>query len=287
MVHSGLLVTCERVAACYTCDTMADPKDSVLDRAEKLARRILERLGSKVDSKLASDGKGTLNPRVIGDLTSRIEHLIESNLQNDEHGIRRIAPNRFKVLFTYEETSALSTQYIEAVGKELTPAVFEYINNRRYATRGPVEVEAGQDMFAKAMVVKASFDGHTDQPASNKTNAAAASQAASVSHPVESKKLCLKSDDGRLYQVELKLEGAPAYIGRAAGNAVRIDDPSVSRLHCSLSLGSGGGALIADVGSVNGTYVNEQHLTRDEARALQNGDVVGVGDFKLTVSEIS
>jgi FHA domain-containing protein len=267
---------------------MADPKDSVLDRAEILARRILERLGSKVDSKLASDDKGTLNPRVIGDLTSRIERVIESNLQNDEHGIRRIAPNRFKVLFTYEETSNLSAQYIEAVGKELTPTVFEYINNRRYATRGPVEVEAGQDVFAKALVVKASFDGGEKvQSAASQVTATAASQAAPVSHPTESKKLCLKSNDGRLYQIELKVDCAPAYIGRAAGNAVRIDDPSVSRLHCSLSLGSGGGTLIADVGSVNGTCVNGQFLGRDEARALQTGDVVGVGDFKLTVSDIS
>ncbi|MEK6320472.1 MAG: FHA domain-containing protein [Acidobacteriota bacterium] len=267
---------------------MADPRDSVLDRAETLARRILERLGSKVDSKIASDDKGTLSARIIGDLTSRIERVIESTLKKDQHGIRNVAPNRFKVLFTYEETSALSPQYIEAVGKELTPTVFEYINNRRYATRGPVEVQAGQDLFAKALVVKASFDGDTDQStAASQTNPAAASQAASVSRSQESKRLCFNSSDGRRYQIDLKLEGAPAYIGRAAGNAVRIDDPSVSRLHCSLSLGSGGGALIADVGSVNGTYVNEHLLGRDEARPLQTGDVVGVGDFKLTVSEIS
>ena len=164
---------------------MADPKDSVLDKAENLARRILERLGSKVDSKLSSDDKATLNPRVIGDLTSRIERVIESNLQNDERGIRRIAPNRFKVLFTYEETSNLSAQYIEAVGKELTPTVFEYINNRRYATRGPVEVEAGQDVFAKTMIVKASFDGDKDQSTAPKTSATAASHAAPVSNATE------------------------------------------------------------------------------------------------------
>src|SRR4030095_15350237 len=149
---------------------MTDSRDTVLDKAEKIARRILERLGSKVDSKLASDDKGTLNPRVIGDLTSRIEHVIEANLRNDEQGIRRIAPNRFKVLFTYEETSKLSQQYIEAVGKELTPTVFEYINNRRYATRGPVEVEAGQDVFAKAIVVKASFDIAKGKSAASQTD---------------------------------------------------------------------------------------------------------------------
>jgi len=182
------------------------------------------------------------------------------------------------VLFTYEETSALSPQYIEAVGKELTTTVFEYINNRRYETRGPIALEAGRDLFAKVTTVKASFDCDKDQPAS--VEQAGTSTGAS-------KSICFNSSDGRSYQVALKPEGAPAYIGRAAGNAVRMDDPSVSRLHCSLSLRSGGVVVIADVGSANGTHVNEDLLSRDEARPLRTGDVVGVGDFKLTVSEIA
>ena len=257
---------------------MADAKDSLLDKAESLARRILERLGSKVDRKLTSANEHTLNLRVIGDLASRIEQVIESKLANDEQGVRRVAPNRFSVLFTYEETSALSPQYIEAVGKELTATVSEYINNRRYVTLGAIELFAGRDLFAKAITVKASFDGDEDLPAS-----------ADPSGPKESdalKNICLSSSDGRTYRVELKPESAPAYIGRAAGNAVRIDDPSVSRLHCSLSLRSAGSIVIADVGSANGTYVNEALLGRDQALPLNTGDVVGVGDFKLTVSEI-
>lgn len=257
---------------------MADTKDSVLDKAESLARRILERLGSRVDSRLVSANEQTLKPHVIGDLTSRLEHVIESNLANDDHGIRRIAPNRFRVLFTYEETSALSPQYIEAVGKELTATVFEYINNRRYATRGPIALEAVRDLFAKATTVKASFEGEKDQPASTEQQGTSTEA---------SKTVCFNSSDGHSYRVELKLEGATAYIGRAAGNAVRIDDPSVSRLHCSLSLRSGGIVVIADVGSVNGTAVNKDWLGRDEARSLSTGDVVAVGDFKLTVSEIA
>jgi len=69
---------------------MADQKDSVLDKAESLARRILERLGAMVDSKVAPASEQTLKPHVIGDLASRIEHVIESNLAKDEHGIRRV-----------------------------------------------------------------------------------------------------------------------------------------------------------------------------------------------------
>jgi hypothetical protein len=258
---------------------MADPKDSVLDKAESFARRMLERLGSKVDSKLTSIHEPTLKQHVIADLASRVEHVIESNLQKDEHGVRRVAPNRFRVLFTYEETSTLSPQYIEAVGKELTATVREYSNNRRYSTRGPIVVEVSRDLFAKATSVKASFDGGGDQSASTE-------QTRSEPGAKASKTIGFNSSDGRSYRAELKPEGAPAYIGRAAGNAVRIDDPSVSRLHCSLSVRIGG-VVIADVGSANGTYVNESLLGRDEIRSLSTGDIVGVGDFKLTVSEIA
>ena len=255
---------------------MADPKDSVLDKAESLARRILERLGSKVDKKIAPAEQPSLSSSKIGDLASRLEHLIDSSLKEDERGTSRVAPNRFKVLFTYEETSKLSPQYIEAVGKELTATVFEYINNRRYATRGPVEVIAERDLFVKSTTVRAIFDGEVN---------AQTSQDRATSHDGV-KKASFVTPDGRTFTVELRAEAAPAYIGRAAGNAIRIEDENVSRLHCSLSYRTGQGVVIADVGSANGTYVNEQLLGRDEARLLKPGDNIAVGDCKLTVSGI-
>lgn len=257
---------------------MADPMDSMLDKAEGFARRILERLGSKVDGKLASANEHTLKPHVIADLASRVEQVIESNLEKDEHGVRRVAPNRFRVLFTYEETSTLSPQYIEAVGKELRATVLEYTNNRRYSTRRPIVVEVGRDLFAKATSVKASFDSGSDQPSRTEQTRSGQTTKESIAVSFNS--------DGRNYRVEMKVDGAPVYIGRAAGNAVRLDDPSVSRLHCSLSARSGGKVVIADVGSINGTSINDRLVGRDEACSLSVGDVVGIGDFKLTVSEI-
>ena len=259
---------------------MAEAKNGVLDKAESLARGILERVGSMVDTKLLSADGRPLTLRAIGGMTSRLEQLIESTLEADEHGIRRVAPNRFKVSLTYEETSTLSPQYIEATGKELTAMVFEYISNRRYLTRGPVEVEIAEDLFAKETVVKASFEGASaGAPEGAKNGLAQNGQ--------ESRTICFTGSDGRYYQIELKRENAPAYIGRAAGNAVRIDDPSLSRLHCSLSLRSTGEVIIADLGSANGTCVNEQSLAADEACSLKPGDIIEVGAFKFTVSEIS
>jgi pSer/pThr/pTyr-binding forkhead associated (FHA) protein len=253
---------------------MAGPKDNVLDRAESAARRVLQRLGSKLDARFTTDDQRALSLRKIGDLTSRIEHLIESSLQEDDRGVRRVAPNRFHVVFTYEETSVLSAEYIQAMANELTALASEYIANRRYTTRGPVIVGIGGDVFAKQTEVKGTFESGV--PA----------QAEAAGQGPNSRAVTLVSSSGRRYQVELKREGAPAYLGRAAGNAIRIDDPSVSRLHCSLALRANGDLIVADLGSANGTCVNDTPLAADEARTIKTGDVIGVGDFKFTVSEI-
>lgn len=265
---------------------MANAGDSVLDKAESLARRILQRLGSNVDKKLAPAEQLVLSSSKIGDLSSRLERLVDSSLKEDESGTRRIAPNRFKVLFTYEETSKLSPQYMEALGAELTETIFEYINNRRYETNGPVEVIAERDLFAKATALRATFDGEMNRNISQDDAGSHEARAGEADQQKVSKRVSLITSGGRTYVLELSPDAAPAYVGRAAGNAIRVDDENVSRLHCSLSLRSGGAVVVADVGSANGTYVNEQLLGRDEARPLKPGDIVSVGDCKLTVSEI-
>jgi hypothetical protein len=260
---------------------MADKNESVLDKAENLARRILERLGSKVDSKV---GQSTLSQREIGEITSRIERVIESSLRNDKNGVKRVAPNRFKVLFTYEETNRLNSQYIELLAKELKGGIFEYINNRRYETRGPVVVETGRDVFTKATVIRAAFEGEQETPLAS----ASQSQGAEAAPQTQGARIVsLNSSDGRSFRVELKSDGAPAYVGRTPGNSVQIDDSSISRLHCSLALKNNGDVIVADLGSSNGTYVNDHLIAVKETRALKQGDVIGVGDFKLTVAEIA
>lgn len=101
---------------CYTVQRMADKNDSVLDKAEHLARRVLERLGSKVDSKLGGTADSALSHREVSDLTSRIEREIEANLRPDRDGVKRVAPNRLRVGFTYERATEMSDEYLDALG---------------------------------------------------------------------------------------------------------------------------------------------------------------------------
>ena len=261
---------------------MADKKDSVLDKAEDLARRVLERIGAKVDNKLGGAADAALSHREISDLTSRIEREIDANLRADRDGVKRIAPDHIRVGFTYERATQMSDEYLDALARELKGATYEFIANRRYATLAPLKIEAGSDLFAKATVIKAQFAAREEPQAGAKDQPPAA-----PAHPVRAERtMLLQEGGGRSYRVTLKADAAPATVGRTAGNAIQINDASVSRLHCSLTLKPTGQIVIADLGSANGTAYNGEVLGGSETRPLNKGDVVGVGDVRLTVAEV-
>ena len=65
-------------------------------------------------------------------------------------------------------------------------------------------------------------------------------------------------------------------IGRAAGNDIVLPDPYASSRHAQL-LASDEGITLTDLGSTNGTAVNDQPLTKDVPVELTSGAVVHIG----------
>jgi pSer/pThr/pTyr-binding forkhead associated (FHA) protein len=72
----------------------------------------------------------------------------------------------------------------------------------------------------------------------------------------------------------------PIEIGRDASSTLALQDEQMSRHHARVSA-QGDLAIVEDLGSTNGTYVNEQPI--EGPRALQAGDRIRVG---LTVLEL-
>jgi predicted component of type VI protein secretion system len=64
-------------------------------------------------------------------------------------------------------------------------------------------------------------------------------------------------------------------IGRSKENDIQIDDPKMSRRHASLT-SSPTGYTVQDLGSTNGTFVNNMRITMPTI--IQPGDVIGFGD---------
>ncbi len=80
----------------------------------------------------------------------------------------------------------------------------------------------------------------------------------------------------------VQVGGDPLLVGREAGCAFVIPDPTVSRRHARLWV-EDGQLLIEDVGSSGGTYLNGRRILRD---VLQPGDTVRFGALAAYVVEI-
>jgi two-component system cell cycle response regulator len=67
-------------------------------------------------------------------------------------------------------------------------------------------------------------------------------------------------------------------IGRSSKNELPIDQESVSRHHARITSAHGGRAYaIEDLGSTNGTYVNDEKVNKGERSPLKDGDQIRVG----------
>jgi DNA-binding winged helix-turn-helix (wHTH) protein len=78
----------------------------------------------------------------------------------------------------------------------------------------------------------------------------------------------------------IPLEPGETIIGRDPGAAVFLDDKSVSRRHARIVI-SEEGATLEDLGSKNGTYLQDARI---ESRSpLSDGDKIRVGSVPLTV----
>lgn len=253
-------------------------EEGPIEKAESLVKRLLERLGSTVDVKLSSaEREKGLSLTEIGRLSSMIEDSIETGLRRDNSTSTPVAPNQFKILFTYEQRSRLSDGYVQALGQELKATASDFIVNRRYQPAGPIILEIGSDLFSKSTRVRAGFSD--DRAADSDTQ----DEPGNPSAPGGTKEIEFLRPGGHRYRL-LCAPDVPLYLGRAAGCSVHIDDPSISRLHCSIMLKAGREIVLSDLGSSNGTSVNGRVVSSGEARAIEHGDIIQVGDVKLEVA---
>jgi hypothetical protein len=83
--------------------------------------------------------------------------------------------------------------------------------------------------------------------------------------------------DGKLI-AEPTIEEPTIKIGAGATSHVRLQHPSVSRVHCVIDVGAE--LEIMDLGSSTGTFVNSAPVTR---APIASGDQLRVGDYLLDV----
>jgi hypothetical protein len=74
-------------------------------------------------------------------------------------------------------------------------------------------------------------------------------------------------------------------IGRSPDNQLVVNDPQASSHHAQV-YPDGQGYLLVDLGSTNGTFVNEQRLIAQSPRMLNAGDVLRIGNTSFSYEAI-
>ena len=74
------------------------------------------------------------------------------------------------------------------------------------------------------------------------------------------------------------VEAEPLRAGRSEDSDIFLDDVTVSREHVVFTTLDSGRLVVRDLGSLNGTYVNN---VRVDEKALDSGDEIQLGKFKL------
>lgn len=83
---------------------------------------------------------------------------------------------------------------------------------------------------------------------------------------------------GKVYE----LSSSEHTLGRDINNAIMINDAEISRNHCRFLL-QGDSYILEDLGSTNGTYVNEKRISGQTT--LRSGDSIRIGDNVIVTYE--
>ena len=258
-------------------------RDTILP--ERLMRRVLEGVGEVVDRKLGR----TVDPKTgvtTDNLIHRMNALIDGRVR-DEKGKGRIAPHHLKLKVEWGTHSEAPPEILNDLKDEILAAAIDHINDHRYRTLAPVEVEAEVDIFTTGISVDPTF-GQFEEDLRREDELKRAEKAGVViptaAPPMPDVQVMARislQNGSREIPLIFKPGGRRLNVGRAADNELNLNDKSVSKIHAALLMTSEGTLLVADTGSTNGTYINGRRISYGESRQLEEGDVVGFGDVEV------
>jgi len=122
---------------------------------ERLMRRFLDTMGNLVDRKFGR----TIEPKsglTTSKLVERMKRLIDERVR-DEGRRGRIAPHHLKLKVEWGTHSEAPIEILKELEHEVVAAAIDHINDHRYRTLAPVEIETEADIFTTGISVDPTF----------------------------------------------------------------------------------------------------------------------------------
>jgi len=254
-----------------------------------LVQGALTRIGDTFD-KLTGRGWRPSSSLATSGLVERLKMLLESEIKIDDEG-RKYVPHNITLKMQWDKFSTDSDESLRRLENELLTAAVDFISDNRYYTHAPIKLEAKPDYFTEGVKLFVSYEKFDEERGERELNVTV--PAAQVAHlipaefaqqeaepaPVATGALVVRyklNDKPFEKRFDLK-QGDRLSVGRTKENNVAIDHTSVSKLHASLLLNKDGKLVVADTGSTNGTYLNDERIAYGKAIEVFAGDRVKFG----------
>lgn len=256
-------------------------------------RGALARLGDMFDSFTGRSWKPS-SSIATSELIERLKKLLDAEAKHDpEKGT--FVPHRITLKMQWDKFSVdsdNSEKSLKILENELLVAAVDHINDRRYHTFAPIQIEIKTDYFTEGVKLEASFDKFTEDRNEGELSVAFPDlKNVVLSEPEKSEPQPEKEYFVAQFKVNEEprnvvmdfINGQRRSVGRAKQSDLWIDDPSVSKIHASLVLNSNGKLLVADTGSTNGTFVGSQRIPYGKAFLVNSGEKLKFGTIEVVI----
>jgi hypothetical protein len=254
---------------------------------ERFLRRLLEGMGAAVDRGLGREVEsksGLTTNMLLERMKLRIDELVR-----DEGAKGQIAPHHLKLKIEWGTHSEAAPEVIEALEHEVLAAAIDHINDHRYRTLAPLNIETEVDIFITGIAVDPTFGEFEEELRQADEERRRAAELGKVVVPKGAPKVhdiniiarATMPDGPREKVLSFRPGGRRISVGRGSDNDLHLNDKSVSKIHAALVMNREGTLMVADTGSTNGTYINGRRIAYGEARQIEDGDVVGFGNIEV------
>ncbi|MEZ5425459.1 MAG: FHA domain-containing protein [Pyrinomonadaceae bacterium] len=196
----------------------------------------------------------------------------------------------------WDKFSTDSEKSIEILRNELHVAAIDHINDKRYYTYQPIELEIKPDYFTDGVKLLAGFNKIDETDFDAEVNLSVPNL---LDDKPQSATTALPEPEKHLYSVKFAIKGKEKEIeigflpgdrksvGRSRENDIALEDNSVSKVHAALVFNSLNNLVVADTGSTNGTFINEGRIAYGRAYPVENGDVLKFGSVEMVIHKIA
>ena len=260
--------------------------------ADWLVRGVLIKIGDSFD-RMTGRRWIPSSSLAASELIERIKKLLDAEAK-ELVGKGTIVPHNIKLKMQWDKFSDDSEDALKALEIELLTAAVDHINDSLYFTFAPVSLEVKPDYFTEGVKLLASFDKFTEEDRDVELNVTVpainvAGLIPEIDTSVSARETYIARYEINAVKKEKSLEfrlSHPLSVGRTGAISLVIEDPSVSKIHASLVAGEDGVLSVADTGSTNGTFINDQRISYGKATRLQDRDVVKFGVIEVTFEHI-